>query len=73
MQRLFNPGQALVFLREEGADGMVLVGQTGLVDIEEGFRMDGKVYPSLSSVAKRITGTTWSGPRFFGLKNRAGQ
>ena len=24
-------------------------------------------YPSLTKIAKRITGTHWSGPRFFGL------
>ena len=26
-----------------------------------------KTYPSLTTIAKRITGTHWSGPRFFGL------
>ncbi len=35
--------------------------------IEGGYVMDGKSYPSLSAVAKRITGAHWSGPRFFGL------
>lgn len=33
----------------------------------DGFRMDGHSWPSLSAIAKHITGTTWSGPRFFGL------
>ena len=28
---------------------------------------DGKTYPSLTTITKRITGTHWSGPRFFGL------
>src|SRR5262249_31891072 len=32
-----------------------------------GFAWDGKPYPSLSKVAFAITGTRWSGPRFFGL------
>jgi hypothetical protein len=40
--------------------------------IEGGYRMDGKDWPSLSAIAKHITGTTWSGPRFFGLTGRAG-
>jgi len=40
--------------------------------IEGGFRMDGRTWPSLSAIAKHITGTTWSGPRFFGLASRAG-
>lgn len=35
--------------------------------IETGYEMDGRTWPSLSAVAKHITGTTWSGPRFFGL------
>ena len=37
---------------------------------EDGFEMDGQSYFSLSAVAKRITGTEWSGPRFLGLKKR---
>jgi hypothetical protein len=28
-------------------------------------------YVSLSTIARAITGTTWSGPRFFGLRNDA--
>jgi hypothetical protein len=28
-------------------------------------------YKSLSEVARMITGTHWSGPVFFGLRNRA--
>ena len=40
--------------------------------LSDGYRFDGKDYPSLSSIAKRTTGTNWSGPRFFGLINRAG-
>jgi len=39
---------------------------------EEGYRMDGQTWKSLSSIAKHITGTTWSGPRFFGLVDRSG-
>ena len=38
--------------------------------IEGGFRMDGKEWKSLSAIAKHITGTDWSGPRFFGLAKR---
>lgn len=32
-----------------------------------GFDWDGREYTSLSAIAKAITGTKWSGPRFFGL------
>ena len=31
-----------------------------------------KQYSSLSKIARIITGTHWSGPRFFGLTNRGG-
>ena len=34
---------------------------------EDGFEYDGASYPSLSKIAKAITGAHWSGPRFFGL------
>lgn len=43
-------------------------GRMHVVDItEDGILFDGKLYRSLTAVAKRITGTHWSGPRFFGL------
>jgi DUF2924 family protein len=35
--------------------------------IQGGFLMGGNRYDSLSAIAKKITGTHWSGPRFFGL------
>ncbi len=38
--------------------------------LENGFAWQGKVYKSLSEIARKITGTHWSGPRFFGLRNR---
>jgi Protein of unknown function (DUF2924) len=34
---------------------------------EDGFDYAGASYSSLSEIAKKITGTHWSGPRFFGL------
>ena len=36
------------------------------------FLYRGKAYPSLSEVARQITGTRWSGPAFFGLKQVSG-
>ncbi len=36
--------------------------------LEGGFSWRGKSYTSLSEVARAITGTRWSGPRFFGLQ-----
>jgi DUF2924 family protein len=34
---------------------------------ENGFEYNGKLYASLSSVARQITGTRWNGFQFFGL------
>jgi hypothetical protein len=39
---------------------------------EDGFEYEGQRYRSLTVIAERITGAHWSGPRFFGLTNRAG-
>src|SRR5262249_59794598 len=36
--------------------------------LDEGFSWQGRHYRSLSAVARTITGTAWSGPLFFGLK-----
>lgn len=35
--------------------------------VEQGFHWNDVTFSSLSEVAKAITGTNWSGPRFFGL------
>lgn len=43
-------------------------GRTYVVDVlEEGYAFEGKLHRSLSAIARQITGTQWSGPRFFGL------
>jgi hypothetical protein len=36
--------------------------------LDDGFSWQGAQYRSLSAVAREITGTPWSGPLFFGLK-----
>jgi hypothetical protein len=36
--------------------------------LDDGFAWNGGVYASLSQVAKAITGTSWNGHLFFGLK-----
>lgn len=46
-------------------------GRTYRVEVaEDGFRLDGKSYKSLTAIARRITGSHWSGPRFFGLTSQ---
>lgn len=58
-----KPGTRL--LREwRGVTHSVTVTDAGVV-------WNGETYPSLSAVARAITGTRWSGPVFFGLKKRS--
>jgi Protein of unknown function (DUF2924) len=60
--RLLQTGSMLV--REwDGARQRVVV-------LDSGFAWNGKTYRSLSAVAFAMTGTRWSGPRFFGLRGR---
>ena len=49
-----------------GAQHVVMV-------LADGFQYQGKVYASLSQLARQITGTRWNGPAFFGLRKRAGR
>jgi hypothetical protein len=47
-------------------------GRTIHVAVEDDcFVYQGQKYSSLSHVARAITGTRWSGPRFFGLRQRS--
>jgi Protein of unknown function (DUF2924) len=53
--------------------GTVLVrdyhGQRHTVTVAaKGFEWQGTTYASLSAIARVITGTAWSGPRFFALR-----
>lgn len=58
-------GAGTILTREwKGREHRILV-------LDDGFEHQGKRYGSLSKVARAITGTQWSGPRFFGLE--AGQ
>jgi hypothetical protein len=40
--------------------------------VEGGFLWRDRKYPSLSFIAREITGARWSGPRFFGLLGKSG-
>ena len=67
-------GEAVAVLSETSViDGTRLIrewqGRTiEVVAIERGFQWDGQRYGSLSKIAREVTGTHQSGPRFFGLK-----
>jgi len=42
------------------------------VDVSrDGYVWQGQRYRSLTAIARAITGTKWSGPRFFGLSGRS--
>jgi hypothetical protein len=38
--------------------------------LADGFAWNGQTHDSLSKIAFAITGTRWSGPRFFGLRDK---
>lgn len=46
-------------------------GRTISVEVgEDGFVFEERQYPSLSAIARAVTGSNWSGPRFFGLRGQ---
>jgi hypothetical protein len=72
-QELKAGGQATRRLRPQLKPGTRLMrewqGRTyEVVVLDDGFSWQGTQYRSLSAIARRITGTVWSGPLFFGLK-----
>jgi hypothetical protein len=60
-----RPG-TVITKRWRGAQHVVMV-------LADGFQHQGKVYASLSQLAREITGTRWNGPAFFGLRKRHGR
>jgi hypothetical protein len=40
--------------------------------LDDGFAWNGATYGSLSQIAKAMTGTSWNGHRFFGLRQKSG-
>jgi len=42
-----------------------------VLTLAKGFEYQGDIYTSLSPIAKQITGSHWSGPRFFGVNKQA--
>ena len=43
----------------------------GVTVLDEGFEYRGNRFATLSVIAREITGTRWSGPVFFGLREKA--
>ena len=61
IQRTIKPGTCLL-LHWRGQEHEVLV-------TDSGYDYRGASFSSLSPIARQITGTRWSGPAFFGLRN----
>ncbi len=38
--------------------------------VRDGFEYGGKTWKSLSQIARTITGVSWNGPKFFGLRQQ---
>ena len=76
-QQFNQTGAAATPRRPELKPGTRLVrewqGQTyEVLVLDDGFSWQGTQHRSLSAIARKITGTAWSGPLFFGVKpNRA--
>ncbi len=73
LQRLQAKGQSLTPATPGPKTGTVLVREWRGVEhrvlvLDQGFEHQERRYQSLSEVARAITGTRWSGPRFFGLE-----
>lgn len=72
LDRIAAGGAVHAPARETGA-GTVLVREWNgvrhhVMVVKDGFAWSGETYRSLSEVAFAITGTKWSGPRFFGTR-----
>jgi hypothetical protein len=72
-QQFKETGAATIRARPELKPGTRLVrewqGRTyDVLVLDDGFSWQGTRYRSLSAIARKITGTPWSGPLFFGLK-----
>ena len=72
-QQFKETGEATIRARPELKPGTRLMrewqGRTyDVLVLEDGFSWQNTRYRSLSAIARKITGTAWSGPLFFGLK-----
>jgi hypothetical protein len=72
-QQFKETGAATILTRPELKPGTRLVREWQgrcyhVLVLDDGFSWQGTRYRSLSAIARKITGTAWSGPLFFGLK-----
>ena len=69
-ERIHAPGDSRI-----STPGAIIVreykGRKLLVSVlENGFDFEGRIYRSLSAIAKEVTGAHWNGVHFFGLKGK---
>jgi hypothetical protein len=72
----WHPFEARIAITREGATlkaGALLARERNgrlerVMILDQGFAWNGETYDSLSQVAKAMTGTSWNGHRFFGLR-----
>ena len=70
--------KAAVLMAPLPRSGTILVrewqGTSHHVTVVDGaFLWNGKTYRSLSGIARAVTGTSWNGPRFFGMREGSGK
>jgi len=66
-----DPGAAGIATRSRPGTQMIREwrGQTHTVTAtNDGFEWNGRIFKSLSAIARQITGTNWNGYTFFGIK-----
>src|SRR6202030_4652032 len=73
-QQFKQTGEATIRARAELKPGTRLMrewqGRTyDVLVLDDGFSWQGTRYRSLSAIARKIIGTAWSGPLFFGMKS----
>ncbi|MBV8107172.1 MAG: DUF2924 domain-containing protein [Hyphomicrobiales bacterium] len=72
LRSLVNPGAEAP--RQVKVGSALIREHQGVVDevlvVSGGLCWQGTTYDSLSTIAKKITGTSWNGPRFFGLRSK---
>lgn len=73
-ERAASPANSVAAVPYRLRPGTQLVREHGgelhrVVVLEKGFSWNGSSYTSLSEIARTITGTSWNGPAFFGLRS----
>jgi hypothetical protein len=63
-KRKVNPIAGTRFIRDWNGQRIEVLA------VDNGFEYDGRMYRSLSAIAREVTGANWNGPAFFGLRGK---